>query len=975
MKGQPPSVSLERRISALYGILGFETQHDVLLQGNQVDVVATYRVPGAPAVRLAIEAKWVESPTSRVSKDTVAQYLPTARNLLSAELCTAVVIVTNRAFTRFAKELVRDEPQIELLTIEDLERQLIFGSPQLGRHSAVYWTSPIGRLFVEPNVRWVADLEGTEGLSDPFRGSELVNEATEDPHGPIILSADYGAGKSTLLERIKHIALRDLIQSARTVLPLVFYLKEFNVSGSVEDLIQATCIRELGRDFGTDAFWELLDQGKLLLLLDGFDEMAGAPTAKERVTLLSHLSPLLFGRSPAILSTRPAYFTSRRDLDSAIRKAAQAGGVLGKHNRRRELLGADGRRVIAHLRETAAPRGSYMQFGEPYRLAELMPLSSSSISEYLHRFDDQWAATGFGDGDSVQQFLGGIYDLSDLLTRPLLLSMIVEMLLEGFLGLDEPQSLGPAQLYEIYTEMKLITDFDKGGARSAGALGPDRRAFAEGCAVAMLQGGRLELDPAEAATIAGSIGGYKNSHEQLLTDFRTCSFLTVTPGGHYKFVHKSFYEFFLACRIFDAIGTEDWQLLGLEAPAEALMFVGSMLQLKPIRARKLLELLRRLSEKGATVAGASAAQVGANLVSAALWGSIDIKDVSLKDLAIPPSDFTNVALVDVRLANTAFEGVVGQSLELYPAGSLDVKFGNASIENLLLGPCDRGAMAFASSSVEVFDVAESTLSTRLSESTVERMSLGEESAVTLQGTDGMVGRLDLASSSVMVFRGVGVDLLASRDSTIRFDDATPRRLDVARSCVVTDASNLSGVMLASGAIRFSLVVVRGQGRQQALGRPNLEFEKCLFLFESTTSLQPLSGMRLARCCIVGGELKLEARRGKASNRDRINKMAYDLPALVGTVVADSSGGADETESIVDVDEANLKLTVLNPNASVAKKLLPELRAVAAAVTGRPRPEWRAAIEGLANGLRESPAYCGTVDWVDEWLATMGSSQG
>jgi hypothetical protein len=103
-------------------------------------------------------------------------------------------------------------------------------------------------------------------------------------------------------------------------------------------------------------------------------------------------------------------------------------------------------------------------------------------------------------------------------------------------------------LYRVYTDEWLEREERKGRTLLTAA---DRRLFAEELGMEMLRSQELAIH-------YGRIPGRVRAHFRLEkaeeidyfeADVRTCNFLNRDDAGNYAFVHKSFLEFFAACRL------------------------------------------------------------------------------------------------------------------------------------------------------------------------------------------------------------------------------------------------------------------------------------------------------------------------------------------------------------------------------------------------------------------------------------------
>jgi uncharacterized protein YjbI with pentapeptide repeats len=226
-------------------------------------------------------------------------------------------------------------------------------------------------------------------------------------------------------------------------------------------------------------------------------------------------------------------------------------GHLEEHSRR--LVGADSVsvKISDKMMKKYTDKPAYMELARiPGIQIQLDVFDETQIDLYLLKreseFDAPWK--------EVKKFLLSIYDLKDLMSRQILLSMIVDTVIEGKIDIKKETSIiGPAGLYETYTEIQLRRDTYRGEPRRF--LTPDqRRYFAQATAVSMLETQSLTVSYRQVLDLIEQ--GIKDSRsvalpkgatpEEIATDIFVCAFLSRTIDDKFRFVHKSFMEFFVA---------------------------------------------------------------------------------------------------------------------------------------------------------------------------------------------------------------------------------------------------------------------------------------------------------------------------------------------------------------------------------------------------------------------------------------------
>jgi hypothetical protein len=136
-----------------------------------------------------------------------------------------------------------------------------------------------------------------------------------------------------------------------------------------------------------------------------------------------------------------------------------------------------------------------MSTGQRLVVINLQPFNTEKIEQYLaQRLAASKAVPGHPahNVNDTLAFIDRVYDLWDLASRPLLLKLIVDTILEGGIDVTDPTlQFGPSDLYELYTSIKLDLDWGKGPVRRGALTRDQRRQFAETVAVAMHEAGGL----------------------------------------------------------------------------------------------------------------------------------------------------------------------------------------------------------------------------------------------------------------------------------------------------------------------------------------------------------------------------------------------------------------------------------------------------------------------------------------------------
>lgn len=114
------AMRFERRIAAIYRTLGASVEHNVVLAGNQIDILITEETRAGAKVRSAIECKYF---SRHVGINVVNAFAGLASLLRERRLIHKAIIVSNSGFTPHARTAAQ-EHSVELLEAADLERRV-----------------------------------------------------------------------------------------------------------------------------------------------------------------------------------------------------------------------------------------------------------------------------------------------------------------------------------------------------------------------------------------------------------------------------------------------------------------------------------------------------------------------------------------------------------------------------------------------------------------------------------------------------------------------------------------------------------------------------------------------------------------------------------------------------------------------------------------------------------------------------------
>ena len=316
----PPTKSpawrkFEAYAASLYSSLDYRVQRDVLLGGQQVDLVIEKHLQGIGTTRAVVECKFRSrgSVSNQEIQNTIASFL----SMSQREHVDHCIIVSNRAFSSKSQLCAKDHHNVHLLTIEQLEDSLFDLREVFTNYIASYEGRAIFRDYINLSV------SGQLPLNSARRRCKDIEAIarrwiTSEGRKFLAILGDFGAGKTTFLDRLKYIFCKEYLTSESRLRPLYLSLRDFDPAQSVDEFLMHTFRQEYQRFIPLDRFWSIAAQRGFLFLLDGFDEIVTGSTPNERARQFLSLYPLISSPSPAILTCRPTYFVNDREVQALV---------------------------------------------------------------------------------------------------------------------------------------------------------------------------------------------------------------------------------------------------------------------------------------------------------------------------------------------------------------------------------------------------------------------------------------------------------------------------------------------------------------------------------------------------------------------------------------------------------------------------------------------------------------------------------
>ncbi|WP_051866134.1 TIR domain-containing protein [Streptomyces griseus] len=435
----------------------------------------------------------------------------------------------------------------------------------------------------------------------------------------LLLLGDFGHGKT--------FALRELARRIPTelphVVPLLVELHALDRAYSFEGLVAAHLAAHGVDNIDLRAFRYMLQQGRIVLLFDGFDELVNQVTYDRAAERLQVLLDSAVDSAKIVVSCRTQHFRSQGQVLTALGERV---GLLPH------------RRVLAVQEFTPQQIRSYL----------------------VNRYDgDERAA------ERRVHLLDAIPDLHALCRNPRLLGFVADLDDEQLRAVaGAGRALSPAGLYQEVLTAWLRFEEERGAAGRAPGLGLDQLWTAvTALALRLWESGQDSLRLDELTDVAETLTGLADSRlsvPQTAHAVGSGTLLVRTEDGLFRFIHGSVVEWLIARECAVRLAAGDTALLGRRQLSR--LAVEFLCDLADHRAcQQWAERVLSTGDSGGEeIARANAVKIlsrlrvpaHTDLRGAALAG----EDLSYRDFS--GVDLTRADLTDARLVGANLSGAV-----------------------------------------------------------------------------------------------------------------------------------------------------------------------------------------------------------------------------------------------------------------------------------------------------------------------------
>jgi|GEM_PF-3128173 len=495
----------ERRVANLFELLGYGVKVNELIAGRQIDVVIKER-KAILSNEYAVECKDLSSAFGVSDFDSFHSKLSAIKASKTPKF--GGIIVTTVGFTKEVKSQA-DSLGIELLTISDLEKSILDFTYYIPNEKTRLENEVPLEHFIEPTAQH-------ENTKIPHPIISLINKWILDPEmNHLTLLGDYGSGKTTVLKKYCYELLLKYIdvvinKGGRARIPIFIDLKKYHQAISLKQIVLDLFDTYSIKLSSYPAFEFALEEGQILLVLDGFDEMVSR--GNYQVTLKNFKTLINQAKSKAkiILSCRTHYFISFSDIH--------------QFHSRNDYSSSNYNKKYTDLYREIVNRDNF-------QILFLNEFDETQVNEYLKKR----LKSSFSE---IRQFINETYNLKELCTKPVLLDIITT---SGDKLRETEKEISPGLLYEIYTDIWL--------SKNDWSSSLDKESKLELLEHLAMKSNNnpdftLGYDDIQQTIDSWIKDASIYNQESIDRELRTASFLVTDLDNSFRFSHKSFQEFF-----------------------------------------------------------------------------------------------------------------------------------------------------------------------------------------------------------------------------------------------------------------------------------------------------------------------------------------------------------------------------------------------------------------------------------------------
>ena len=538
------SFSPEQLVNAIRSL--FESNNYIVdgplkIHGAEVDLRARSRTdPFAPPI-------YIEATIEHVGNDKYGKDATKFILIQNQEPQSTLLLVSSKGFSLPVEERALAS-RIKPLTYDALFRSFEQFDPYI---SSIL--NPPSTATEARSIQYLNSIYENPKFDDNYGIDSAVDFLTSwardnsSPHKWIICVGEYGTGKTALTKVLLYRWLERYKSEPNSLLPIRIELRDFQRQFDARSLLHHFLDKNDLPHISVSFFESLINRGRVVLLLDGYDEMAQYMNARERRACLEALASLSGNGARGILTSRPNYFTEAEELNVAE--------VLYRSLTNRKIDASISSGLLEQEKNLDSFLDSHFINRYERRLRDLNEAQTESLVRRALVDNPESQAVVLSILNRV--FRGEGASAKSLSGKPVIITYLLELATELTTSVDKV--LTEWQAFKLISEKLMHRDF----RRSPNLMPEDRSHFLSRLAIRFSQQKSHFIGEDDFVSLVADVfngilrkfagDSRKEELESLFADLRSSATLTRSGPDGWSFSHNSLREYFAAKQLVEYI--------------------------------------------------------------------------------------------------------------------------------------------------------------------------------------------------------------------------------------------------------------------------------------------------------------------------------------------------------------------------------------------------------------------------------------
>lgn len=300
----------ENKVAKIFDLMGYRVELDKSINNCQIDIYG--ELPSGPTTfKVMVECKDYKG---KVGIEDVNKFVGVSQSALTS--IDKAFMVSSGGFTRDAKSYA-EKSGIECYNYSDLINKLINFDQYIDQLIVDYQNDELSKYYVDLDGIRIG--KGKKKIFKPI--DKYINKWLHTKgKNHISILGEYGCGKTSFCRKYaQELALKYKKNPAGNRIPLLINLRDYAKAMNIEQLITDLLVnKERLQNAKFSTFMRMNEEGLLLLLFDGFDEMAQRVDTNTTIMNFHELAKCVTEKSKVILTCRTEYFRTGKEATKLL---------------------------------------------------------------------------------------------------------------------------------------------------------------------------------------------------------------------------------------------------------------------------------------------------------------------------------------------------------------------------------------------------------------------------------------------------------------------------------------------------------------------------------------------------------------------------------------------------------------------------------------------------------------------------------